>query len=73
MKVQDNKENFANCICVNCPTHNDCMKEGEQRLFCSRGKSSCELERAGCLCGECPVASENDLEGLYYCEQGTES
>jgi hypothetical protein len=70
MKVADTKENLMKCICMKCPTHNKCMKDKMEGLFCARGKTTCELEKNGCLCGECPVASENDLEGMYYCEKG---
>ncbi|MCL5407225.1 MAG: DUF2769 domain-containing protein [Patescibacteria group bacterium] len=68
MKVPNTPENNTNCLCPNCPTHNECMKD--QKLFCSIGKTSCELKKQGCLCGECPVASEYQLHDLYFCEQG---
>ncbi|MCP8323070.1 MAG: DUF2769 domain-containing protein [Candidatus Methylarchaceae archaeon HK02M2] len=70
MKVPDNKENLMKCICTNCPTHNDCMKERKQGLFCARVKSDCDLERQGCICGQCPISSEYRLSKMYYCEIG---
>ena len=70
MKVPDTKENLMKCICGKCPTHNACMKERMQGLFCARGKSDCELTRAGCICGECPISTEYRLSGTYYCELG---
>ena len=70
MKVLDTKENLIKCICMNCPTHNDCMKSKMQGLFCAREKSNCEFERQGCICGECPLSSEYSLSGMYYCESG---
>jgi len=41
-------------------------------LFCARGKAKCEFEKKGCICGECPVASDYRLSGIYYCESGAE-
>ncbi|MCK5061353.1 DUF2769 domain-containing protein [Candidatus Parcubacteria bacterium] len=70
MKVANTKENLMKCICGNCPTYNECMKEKMEGLFCARGKATCALEKKGCICGECPVQSENDLDGMYYCNAG---
>lgn len=70
MKVPDTKENAGMCICPNCPTHNSCMKEKNENLFCSRGKSECKVVRQGCICGECPVASRYRLNELYFCDNG---
>lgn len=72
MKVPNNDENYQNCICNGCPTHNECMKEKKEKLFCSRGKSQCKIEKQGCICGECPVASKYNLNKLYYCVNGAE-
>ena len=72
MKVSDTPENLKKCICASCPSYNECMKKGmEQGLFCARGKTDCELERLGCICGQCPVHSEYHLFGGYYCAVGT--
>ncbi len=73
MKVPDTKENFDMCICLNCPTHNSCMKEKTEKLFCAKGKSACEITRQGCICGECPVASQYRLNKLYFCDEGQAS
>ena len=70
MKVPDTKENLMKCICMNCPTHNQCMKDKMHGLFCARGKTDCTLERTGCLCGECPISSEYRLSGGYFCDMG---
>jgi hypothetical protein len=67
MNVPDTQENLTKCICKGCPTHNECMKKGMQGLFCSRGKSSCEMEQKGCICGECPLSAEYQLSSTYYC------
>ena len=64
------KENAAKCLCPGCPTLNECMRNRNQRLFCSGGKTECDLERKGCLCGECPIESEYGLTEFYYCDEG---
>jgi len=69
MKVDDNKDNFSACLCDGCPTYNDCMKEKKTKLFCAKGKVECEIKRQGCICGECPVASQYRLNELYYCNK----
>jgi len=69
-KVADTPEDMQKCICGTCPTHNQCMKDRMQGLFCAKGKTDCELAKNGCLCGACPVASEHKLDKMYYCEIG---
>lgn len=68
--VPDTDENAERCLCPGCPTHNECMKSNDERLFCSKGKTECELERKGCLCGTCPVEREYELTDFYYCAEG---
>jgi hypothetical protein len=46
------------------------MKNNDERLFCSRGKTECDLEKRGCLCGTCPVEREYGLTDFYYCAEG---
>ncbi|MCJ7472557.1 MAG: DUF2769 domain-containing protein [Actinobacteria bacterium] len=72
MKVPDTQENLMKCICGSCPSHNQCMKDKMQGLFCAREKSDCEIEKKGCICGQCPLFSEYGLENLYYCINGAE-
>ena len=67
MKVPDTQENLMKCICGSCPSHNKCMKDKMQGLFCAREKSDCKIEKKGCICGQCPLFSEYGLENLYYC------
>lgn len=69
-KVADTPENMKKCICGGCPSHNQCMKDKMQGLFCARVKTDCELAKNGCLCGACPLASEHRLDKMYYCELG---
>ena len=70
MKVSDTEENFKKCICVNCPSYNECMKEGKEGLYCTRGKTICDLKREGCICPQCPVSRDYKLLGGYYCVIG---
>ena len=35
------------------------------------GKSACEYKKEGCICGACPVHSENALTSRYFCIQGS--
>jgi hypothetical protein len=69
MKVPNTKENNNDCLCPNCPTYNECMMDKKINLFCSTGKSECKIDRQGCLCGECPVASRYGLNKLYFCDK----
>jgi hypothetical protein len=71
MEVPDTEENLKKCICMNCPSYNECMKRGMQGLFCARGKTDCDLERRGCICNQCPISSDYHLFGGYYCAVGT--
>jgi hypothetical protein len=64
--VRDVQENAARCECGSCPSY-----PGEGALFCARGKSAKEIVLLGCLCASCAVFKEYDLEGSYYCEEGT--
>jgi hypothetical protein len=69
-KVPDTKENLMKCICGKCPTHDQCMKDKMEGLFCARGTSTCELNKQGCICGTCPLYAEFKLDSMYYCESG---
>ena len=68
--VPDNDENANRCLCPGCPTHNECMKNNEEKIFCSRGKTECKPAEKGCLCGTCPVEQEYELNDFYYCING---
>ena len=70
MKVPNTSENKEKCICSGCPTYNDCMTKKDQKLFCSAGKTECQLKKQGCICGECPISSEFQLHDWYFCEKG---
>ena len=69
MKVDDNETNFSSCTCEGCPSHSSCMKEKKEKLYCAKGKSGCPVTESGCICGECPVASQYQLNRLYFCEK----
>ncbi|MGZ7047383.1 MAG: DUF2769 domain-containing protein [Methanobacterium sp.] len=68
--VPDIDKNANRCLCPGCPTHNECMKNNEEKIFCSRGKTECNPEEKGCLCGTCPVEQEYGLNDFYYCING---
>ncbi|MBS3819757.1 DUF2769 domain-containing protein [bacterium] len=69
-QVDDTKENLQKCICGQCPSFNQCMKDQGEGLYCAKGKSSCEFDKEGCICGTCPLTPEYDLDGVYYCSIG---
>lgn len=66
LKVQDTPANMGQCACGGCPSKPDELKS----LYCARGASRSTVARRGCLCEECPVQIDNDLEGAYYCIEG---
>ena len=68
--VPDAEENAEMCLCPGCPTHNECMKDNNEQIFCSRGKTECDLEKKGCLCGTCPIERKYELTEFYYCTEG---
>lgn len=70
MIVEDSDTNSSRCLCPGCPTHDDCMKETAERLFCARGRTECDTSGRGCLCTGCPVSAENRLGGKYFCMEG---
>jgi hypothetical protein len=68
--IPDTPEMLQRCICGGCPSYNRCMQDNQEGLYCARSKSECEFERSGCICGVCPLASEYDLDQLFYCATG---
>jgi hypothetical protein len=71
-KVPNTEENMEKCICDDCPSYNQCMREKDEGFYCAENKSACELAKLGCLCGTCPLTAEYALEQMYYCETGME-
>lgn len=71
-KVAKTAANIKKCICPNCPSYNECAKGKKELLYCAQeiGKSACEYKMNGCICGACPVHTENDLHAGYYCVHG---
>ena len=68
MKLADNEENLAKCICRSCTLYTDCNKGKGERIFCPRRKSECLMDNAKmCICRTCAVFSENNLTGGYFC------
>ncbi|CAG1005970.1 methylamine---glutamate N-methyltransferase subunit C [Methanosarcinales archaeon] len=67
MIVQNTPENRKNCLCPECPSYpHDCEAE---ILYCSMGKSICDIKASGCTCSLCSVYFENKLTGLYFCDK----
>lgn len=66
-KISDSKENRAKCHCPVCPSHP--LHCSSEILYCGTDASHCDVEAKGCLCNTCPVFFENELQGLYYCNQ----
>jgi glutamate synthase domain-containing protein 2 len=65
--VKDTKVNRRKCVCPSCPSFNkDCKGE---ILYCSLGKSSCDINAKGCKCGTCLVFKENKLKDFYFCNK----
>lgn len=68
IKPKDSPENFSKCVCENCSLFYDCNKKKEEKLFCARKRSDCEMDaKKMCICGICPVYSDNNLSGGYFC------
>jgi hypothetical protein len=66
-------DNRARCICEPCPTYNECMRAGDELLFCMTGKSpTCTFDKKGCVCPICPVKPVLGLTKAYYCIRGSE-
>ncbi len=73
-KVEKNEDNLEKCSCPKgCPSYNDCTKDKNEALYCAGevGKSQCEFQKNGCICGPCPVHTENNLSSMYYCINGS--
>jgi hypothetical protein len=67
-------ENKEKCICEPCPSYTECMRAGNEMLFCVTGKSAdCIFEKKGCICPGCPVKPILVLMKDYYCIKGSET
>lgn len=63
----------STCICPQCPTFNKYAEDRGEILYCITGKSDQPLkEELGCICADCPVATEGGLINNYYCTIGSE-
>jgi len=61
------------CMCIRCPTYNECMQEKSELLYCIIGRSpTCSFEKKGCICPMCPVKVTLGLTKAYYCIKGSE-
>ncbi len=80
MKVVENsEENIAICrkFCGPCPTFkpNGLNTVKPNMLFCSRGQSEKpveEIEDKGCSCFGCPIFTDHELQGGWFCMHGIE-
>lgn len=68
--MPDTDENAERCRCPECPVYNDCMDNNNERLFCSRGNTDCNIEKRGCLCLHCLNEIEYKLNSFFYCQKG---
>jgi len=68
--VPFNDQTKGHCQCVDCPTHEQCMRN--EIVFCSAGNSgnSSEMVQKGCLCSACEVFQRYSLAGGYFCMNG---
>lgn len=69
-KGNDEEGLRGKCNCTRCPTYDDCMRKGSELLFCLEKKSSCKMEKFGCVCPSCPVQAAKGFSGVYFCESG---
>lgn len=68
MKPANNGDNWEKCICGNCPLFRECNQEKNEKIFCARKKSECEMDaKKMCICGGCTVYNENSLSRGYFC------
>ncbi len=68
MPVVDDEQNKKKCLCLGCFSDSDFRNE-EQGLFCVSRKGNCQVKSERCLCLNCPVYLENNLEGFYFCQR----
>jgi hypothetical protein len=72
-RVEMTEELRSRCLCPTCPTHTDCAKERDEKLFCDAGKSfQCIVFERQCLCPTCPVHDSLQLKHQFYCTRGAE-
>jgi hypothetical protein len=63
--VPDTEQYMKRCICAGCPSF-----PGDGGFYCAKGRSSKEVERRGCNCGDCENFKEFGLTQGYYCAEG---
>ena len=65
--IYDTEENRAKCICPSCLSYPRTC--GGEILYCTKGRSRCNIEIKQCICSQCPVYAEYRLSGLYFCDR----
>ena len=74
-EIIKNEVNFSQCVCLNCPSYNECARDKSEKLYCATevGASDCKYHKNGCICASCPVHKNNSLNNGYYCLAGSAS
>ncbi len=69
MKKPENiPANRDRCRCPVCPLFTGCNRDRNEMIFCGAGLSKCDMDSSKmCICGTCPVFSDYDLAGGYFC------
>jgi hypothetical protein len=66
------EENRKKCICATCPSYTECMRAGNELLYCVTGKSpDCMFDKKGCICPNCAVQVILGFTKAYYCIKGS--
>jgi len=70
-KLIDEKKEI--CICLSCPTYNDCADKAQEILFCIIGRSfKCISEEKDCVCPICPVTPDLGITKDFFCTRSSE-
>ncbi len=62
------------CVCPLCPSYNKFAEDHGETLYCILGRTAPpRMDELGCICEDCPIATEGGLVNSYYCIHGSES
>ena len=71
MKLIEEKKKM--CICLSCPTYNDCAEKAHETFFCGIGGSFvCISKEKDCVCPLCPVTPDLGLTKDFFCTRSSE-
>lgn len=62
--IDDNPQNRSACHCPGCPSKPEDEHLG---LYCAHGLSPVKGPTTGCLCPDCRVYQEHELQEGYFC------